>query len=264
MGYQIGVTPVQMAAATSSIANGGTLIEPRVVRAVIKDGRRTLLQARALRRTVSQDTAAELTAIMEDVVERGTARSAQIDGYTIAGKTGTAAKLVNGRYSKSDYNASFVGFIPSRNPVLTIIVVIDSPRAAGYFGGVVAAPVFKRIAEAAMRQLGVPPNIGAVPPVLVARHDANAPAITPHPVVNGPETVVQAVEATEPGLMPDLRGLAAREAVKALTRLGMTARINGSGFVVEQSPEPGTPLASGEVSVLTLGRRPVVPARGLQ
>jgi cell division protein FtsI (penicillin-binding protein 3) len=264
MGYQIGVTPVQMAAATSSIANGGTLIEPRVVRAIIKDGRRTLLQARALRRTVSQDTAAELTAIMEDVVERGTARSAQIDGYTIAGKTGTAAKLVNGRYSKSDYNASFVGFIPSRNPVLTIIVVIDSPRAAGYFGGVVAAPVFKRIAEAAMRQLGVPPNIGAVPPVLVARHDANAPAITPHPVVNGPDTVVQAVEATEPGLMPDLRGLAAREAVKALTRLGMTARINGSGFVVEQSPEPGTPLAFGEVSVLTLGRRPVVPARGLQ
>jgi cell division protein FtsI (penicillin-binding protein 3) len=264
MGYQIGVTPVQMAAAASSIANGGTLIEPRVVRAIIKDGRRTLFQPRALRRTVSADTAAELTAIMEDVVERGTARSAQIEGYTIAGKTGTAAKLVNGRYSKSDYNASFVGFIPSRNPVLTIIVVIDSPRAAGYYGGVVAAPVFKRIAEAAMRQLGVPPNIGAVPPVLVARHDSDAPAITPHPVVNGPETVADTIEATEPGMMPDLRGLAAREAVNALTRLGMTARMSGSGFVVQQSPEAGAPIASGEVSLLTLGRRAVVPARGLQ
>jgi cell division protein FtsI (penicillin-binding protein 3) len=264
MGYQIGVTPVQMAAAASSIANGGTLIEPRVVRAIIKDGRRTTLQPRALRRTVSPGTAAELTAIMEEVVERGTARAAQIDGYTIAGKTGTAAKLVNGRYSKSEYNASFVGFIPSRNPVLTIIVVIDSPHAVGYYGGVVAAPVFKRIAEAAMRQLGVPPNIGAAPPVLVARHEADAPEIAPHPVVNGPKTVEHAVATTEPGMMPDLRGLAARDAVKALTRVGMTARMSGSGFVVEQSPEPGSPVAPGEVSSLTLGRRTAVAARGLQ
>ena len=93
MGYQVGVTPVQMAAAASSIANGGTLIEPRVVRAIIKDGRRSLVQPRSLRRTVSEKTVAELTEIMEDVVQRGTAKSAQIPGYTIAGKTGTAAKL---------------------------------------------------------------------------------------------------------------------------------------------------------------------------
>ncbi|MGB2716943.1 MAG: penicillin-binding transpeptidase domain-containing protein [Vicinamibacterales bacterium] len=265
MGYQIAVTPVQMAAAASSIANGGTLIEPRVVRAVIKDGRRTIVQPRVVRRTVSTETAAELTAIMEDVVERGTARSAQIDGYTIAGKTGTAAKLVGGHYSKSEYNASFVGFLPSRNPVLTIIVVIDSPHGAGYMGGVVAAPVFKRIAEAALRQIGVPPNIGAVPPVLVARHEADSTTMAPHPVANGPDSVSTAIEATEPGTMPDLRGLAAREAVNVLTRLGMTARMNGSGFVAEQSPEAGEPVVAGEVSVLTLGRRPpVLPARGLQ
>ena len=265
MGYQIGVTPVQMAAAASSIANGGTLIEPRVVRAIIKDGRRTILQPRVLRRTVSTATAAELTAIMEDVVERGTARSAQIAGYTIAGKTGTAAKLVGGHYSKSEYNASFVGFIPSRDPVLTIIIVIDSPHKAGYFGGVVAAPVFKRIAEAALRQMGVPQNIGAVPPVLVARHESGAPSMTPHPIANAPDAINRAVEATEPGTMPDLRGLAAREAVNVLTRLGMTARMNGSGFVFQQSPEAGEAVIEGEVSELTLVRRaPVVPARGLQ
>lgn len=266
MGYQVGVTPVQMAAAASSIANGGTLIEPRVVRAIIKGGRRTIVQPRVVRRTVSAETAAELTAIMEDVVERGTARSAQIDGYTIAGKTGTAAKLVGGHYSKSDYNASFVGFVPSRNPVLTIIVVIDSPHGAGYMGGVVAAPVFKRIAEAALRQIGVPPNIGAVPPVLVARHEAGSTPMAPRPVAaNGPDSVSSAIEATQPGTMPDLRGLAAREAVNVLTRLGMTARMNGSGFVVEQSPEAGEAVVAGEVSLLTLGRRPpIVPARGLQ
>ena len=112
---------------------------------------------------------------MEGVVERGTAKSAQIHGYTIAGKTGTASKIVDGHYSKSEYNASFVGFVPSRQPALTIIVVIDSPHGNGYTGGVVAAPMFKRIAEASLRQLGIAPTVNAMPPVLVARHDA-APA----------------------------------------------------------------------------------------
>ena len=95
---------------------------------------------------------------MEQIVERGTATYAQIAGYTIAGKTGTASKLVNGRYSHTDYYASFVGFLPSRNPVATIIVVIDSPHARGYYGGPIAGPVFQRIAEATLRHLGVPPD----------------------------------------------------------------------------------------------------------
>ncbi len=267
MGYQVGVTPVQMASAASSIANGGTLLEPRIVRAIIKDGRRTVVQPRAIRRTVSEQTAGELTAIMEEVVERGTATAAQIPGYTIAGKTGTAAKLVNGRYSKSEYNASFVGFVPSRNPALTIIVVIDSPRGPGgsYYGGIVAAPVFKRIAEASLRQLGVPPNIGAPPPVLVARHETGGDGVVPRPIAAAPEAVTQAIERTAPGTMPDLRGLGAREALRVLTRLGMTARMSGDGFVVDHTPLPGAAIVRGEVSVLKLGRRvPAVPARGLQ
>ena len=256
MGYQVGVTPVQMAAAASSIANGGTLIEPRVLRAIIKDGRRSVVQPRALRRTVSSRTAAELTAIMEDVVERGTAKSAQIPGFTLAGKTGTASKLVNGRYSKSEYNASFVGFAPSRNPALTVIVVIDSPRGSrgAYTGGAVAAPVFKRIVEASLRHLGVAPNINAAPPVLVARHEgSDATPMVPRPVRAAP--AVAAVEQTEPGTMPDLRGLSARDAVRALTRLGMTARMMGVGFVLEHSPAAGVRLTGGEVSILKLGRR---------
>ena len=125
-----------------------------------------------LGRTISQDTAVTLTGIMEQTVERGTATFAQVDGYTIAGKTGTAAKLVNGRYSHTDYFASFVGFLPSRNPVATIIVVIDSPRAHGYYGGPIAGPVFQRVAEATLRHLGVPPTLNAPPPVLVARQSA--------------------------------------------------------------------------------------------
>jgi cell division protein FtsI (penicillin-binding protein 3) len=273
MGYQVGVTPLQMAAAASSIANGGDLLEPRVVRAIVKDGRRVEVPRRVLRRTVSPQTAAELTAIMEAAVERGTAKAAHIEGYTIAGKTGTAAKLVNGRYSHSEYNASFVGFVPSRNPALTIIVVIDSPRRGGYYGGVVAAPVFKRIAEAALRQIGVGPNIGAPSPVLVARHDGSAERPAPRPV-RAPAGIVRssvpavtdevAIDgdpvAAAAGVMPDLRGLSAREALRILTRIGLTARLQGDGFVLDQAPAPGTPLVPGERSVLKLDRRP--PASG--
>ena len=171
MGYQVGVTAVQMATAVSSVANGGTLYEPRIVRAVTRDGKRVEVAHKALHRTISENTAAQLTTIMEQVVERGTGKAAQIPGYTIAGKTGTAQKLVDRRYSRSDYNASFVGFLPSRKPALTIIVVIDSPHANGYYGGTVAAPIFKRIAEEALRQLGIGPTINPAPPVLVARNE---------------------------------------------------------------------------------------------
>src|SRR5207302_759008 len=151
MGYQVGVTPLQMVTAISSVANGGELVEPRVVRAGYHDNRRYSVPRKVLRRTIGPDTAAALTTIMEGVVERGTAKAAQIPGYTIAGKTGTAAKLVGGHYSHSDYNASFVGFLPSRKPAVAIIVTIDSPHSsAGYYGGAVSAPIFKRIAEATL------------------------------------------------------------------------------------------------------------------
>ena len=149
MGYQVGVTPLQMATAISVVANGGELVVPHVVRAFIQNGRREEVPRKVVRRAITPDTAATLTEIMEAVVERGTAKKlADIEGFTVAGKTGTASKLVNGRYSKSDYNASFVGFVPSRKPALTIVVVIDSPHAKGYYGASVSGPVFERIAEA--------------------------------------------------------------------------------------------------------------------
>ncbi|HXG56720.1 MAG TPA: penicillin-binding protein [Vicinamibacterales bacterium] len=265
MGYQIGVTPLQMAAAVSSVANGGNLIEPRVVRAFIRNGRREPVAAKSLRRTVSPATAATMTQIMEAVVDRGTATAAKINGYTIAGKTGTSAKLVNGRYSKSEYNTSFVGFIPSRKPALTIIVVIDSPhgRVTAY-GGTVAAPVFQRIADAALRHMGIGPTINPAPPVMIARRENGDEPAQPVPV--GASQVGDRVRATVPeGSMPDLRGLGAREAVKSLMRIGLNARVSGDGFVIEQSPEPGAPLMRGDDALLKLARRmPALAAGGTQ
>ncbi|MDQ3071526.1 MAG: penicillin-binding protein 2, partial [Acidobacteriota bacterium] len=166
MGYQISVTPLQMVTAVNSVANGGKLLEPHLVRATIRDGVRHAVAPKVLRQAILQSTANAMTTIMEGVVERGTAKAAQIDGYRVAGKTGTAAKLVDGRYSKSDYNGSFVGFVPSRKPALTILVVIDSARTGQGYGGAVAAPVFKRIAEASLRHLGVPRSIDPIPAIL--------------------------------------------------------------------------------------------------
>jgi cell division protein FtsI (penicillin-binding protein 3) len=253
MGYQVGVTALQMATAVSSIANGGHLLQPRVVRAFIKGGRRIEVAHKEMRRSIDADTAATMTTIMEQVVERGTARAAQIEGYTIAGKTGTAAKLVNGHYQTSDYNASFVGFIPSRKPALTILVVLDSPHAKGHTGGAVSAPIFKRIAEAALTYLGVGPNLNPSPPVLVARHEAEAADGSARPARTA-SILAATLDQVRNGLMPDLRGLSARQALRTLSRIGMNVRLSGDGSVVQQTPEAGAPLVHGDACSLILGR----------
>ena len=157
MGYQVGVTPLQMAAAVSAVANGGELVQPRAVRAVIRDRKRLPVPRKVLNRAISANTAATLTQIMEDVVDRGTGERAKIPGYTVAGKTGTAKKLVGGSYrGHSDYNVSFVGFVPSRKPVFAIVVVVDSPHRVSPYGGVVAAPIFQKIAATALRHYAIP------------------------------------------------------------------------------------------------------------
>jgi cell division protein FtsI (penicillin-binding protein 3) len=264
MGYQVGVTALQMVTAASTVANGGRRLQPRVVRAFIRDGRRLEVPHKEVRETITADTAATMTAIMEQVVERGTARAAQIPGYTIAGKTGTAAKLVNGHYQKSDYNASFVGFIPSRKPALAILVLIDSPHGNGYTGGAVSAPIFRRIAEASLTYLGIGPNLNAPPPVLVARHDPSQDSDAAAQPARAASVLSATVEPARNGLMPDLRGLSAREALKALSRIGMMARMTGDGFVLDQNPEAGSALVRGNPCALTLGRRAPVPASGGQ
>jgi cell division protein FtsI (penicillin-binding protein 3) len=260
MGYQVGVTPLQMAAAVGTVANGGELVEPHVVRAFIRNGHREEVPRNVVRRAIAPETAATVTEIMEAVVERGTAKSfANMDGYTVAGKTGTAAKAISGGYSKSDYNASFVGFVPSRKPAVVIVVVIDSPHAGSYYGAVVSAPVFKRIAEATLRHLGVGPTLNAPPPVIVARHDGSASDVRPVAVSTRSE---RALASTPEGQMPDLRGLSARDAVRALMHIGLTPHLEGDGFVIDQMPRAGAALARESACVLKLGRRSPQTAGG--
>jgi cell division protein FtsI/penicillin-binding protein 2 len=256
MGYEIGVTPLQMAAAASAVANGGVLVQPRLVRALRRGSARTEVTPRQLRRVIDRQTAAELTAIMEQVVERGTATVAQVPGYTIAGKTGTAHMLRNRRYSDTDFHASFVGFAPSRQPAFTILVVVNAPRAGQHYGGQVAAPIFQRIADAALRHAGVAPTINPLPPVLVQASTASVP---------GTEYVRTAATAPPqvrvlagPPAVPDVRGLGAREAARRLVQLGLVPKLTGDGIVIDQDPVAGAPLESGRTCRLWLDR--VAPA----
>ena len=251
MGYQVGVTPLQMVTAVSAIANGGVLMRPHLVRAIVRDGVRHPVAPEALRRTIRPDTAAELTTIMEGVVDRGTGKPARIDGYTIAGKTGTAAKLVNGEYSKQKYFSSFIGFMPSRKPAIAVLVMIDAPGAGPYFGGLVAAPIFRRIGEIAVPHLGIPRTIDPETPVVVARTAAPAPT---RPVTFVPPAPSGEIGGQD-GVMPDLRGLSARAALRTLARLGLVPRLSGSGLVSDQRPDPGAPIDTASPVQLQLTRQ---------
>lgn len=158
MGQEIGVTPLQMVTAVSAIANGGVLMKPYVV-SEIRNAKgqlvaQTMPQAR--RRVVSADTARTLTTLLEGVVTSGTGGKAAIPGYRVAGKTGTAQKVDprTGAYSSTLLVGSFLGYVPAEDPRLAMIVVIDEPRGEGW-GGVVAAPVFRRIGEQVLNYLGV-------------------------------------------------------------------------------------------------------------
>jgi cell division protein FtsI (penicillin-binding protein 3) len=149
--------------------------------------------------------------------------------------------------------------VPSRNPVLTVLVMVDSPRVGGDTGGAIAAPIFKRIADASLRRLGVTPTIDPAPPVIVARQADASMASVAAPLI-GPAVVSLPVNG-EAGV-PDLTGMSAREASRELARLGLTARMQGAGFVVDQRPAPGSPLEPGAICTLILNRRPETGASG--
>lgn len=161
MGQEIGVTPLQLVTAISAIANGGSLMRPYIVSEIRDAGGHIVDQIfpQARRRPISRETARTLTNILEGVVTNGTGRRAAVPGYRVAGKTGTAQKIDphTGAYSSSLFIGSFVGYVPAEDPRLAIVVVIDEPKIEAW-GGVVAAPVFRGIAEQVLPYLGVSPQ----------------------------------------------------------------------------------------------------------
>lgn len=280
MGQEIAVTPVQVASAFGAIANDGLRVAPHILREVRDAAGNTVARAKPEEhRVVSSETARTIRTMLESVTLDGTAKAAQLDGYTAAGKTGTAQKVdpKTRAYSKSKYVASFVGFAPVENPAVVIIVVLDEP-AGSYYGGTVAAPVFKEIAEQVLPYLGVAPDTDtkdtkqSVPRAdEIARAEFDharspkgaggsqsperevAPATLPLVIEGGSERggggeVVYAAAAGERALlMPNLRGRSVRDALRVCAELGLELEARGEGRAVAQSPAAGAAVEAGHM-----------------
>ncbi|MEO6969274.1 MAG: penicillin-binding protein 2 [Chthoniobacterales bacterium] len=165
MGQEVAVTPLQMIMAMATIANGGKLMQPRIVKSIVDDEKKTIstLQPTLVRQVISSETAALLARALRDVAtKRGTAVEAAVPGFTISGKTGTAQKAApGGGYEKDKYIVSFSGFLPSENPVFVCLVVLDDAHTkdpALNYGGTIAGPIFSRVAEKAARYLDLEPH----------------------------------------------------------------------------------------------------------
>jgi cell division protein FtsI (penicillin-binding protein 3) len=169
IGQGVAATPLQTAMALAAIANGGVLMRPMIVDRLVdeKGNNVAKYQPQSARRVVSYAAAVATTEAMKSVVEKGTAEKAALQHYTVAGKTGTAQKVENGRYSREKYYASFIGFFPTEEPELLIYVSCDEPlKKTGYYGGAVCAPVFKRIAERTANFLNIKPDIEPEKPLM--------------------------------------------------------------------------------------------------
>ena len=277
MGQEIGVTPLQVVAAFGALANDGVRIAPHIVREIRSSaGVVTYRPNPEQHRVLSRETAKALRGMLEDVTLNGTAKKAQLDGYTAAGKTGTAQKIdpKTRTYSKTKFVGSFVGFAPVNDPAVVIIVVIDEPTGA-YHGGDVAAPVFRQIAEQILPEMGVMPDTQFKGSELIAgpaptpseknilkqsENDARLDAVreSTMPRVDTRDRggeVVYAVATTNSIVMPDLRGRSVRDVARTCVRLGMQVEARGEGGrVVAQAPEAGTELRSGQVIYVDFGK----------
>jgi len=276
MGQEVGVTPVQMVAAFGALANDGVRIAPHLVREIRNSSGAVVYSAQPeQRRVVSAETATALRGMLEGVTLNGTAKKAQLDGYSAAGKTGTAQKIdpKTRTYSKTKYIGSFVGFAPVSNPQVVIIVVMDEP-AGLYHGGDVAAPVFREIAEQILPGMGVMPDVEtkSVPALIAqadsspeaaakarveqARNDQERRATMPTVDSNGVRggEIVYASSANKAILMPDLRGRSVRDVARACAQLGLQIEARGEGRLLRQSPSAGSEVNTGQVVYLDFGR----------
>ncbi|PDO11186.1 MAG: hypothetical protein BLM47_03005 [Candidatus Reconcilbacillus cellulovorans] len=274
-GQGITVTALQELVAVSAIANGGRVMKPWIVREIVRpDGTKQTFGPMEIGRAVSESTARQTALLLEQVVSEpgATGYRAKLDGYRIAGKTGTAQKVVNGRYADDRWVVSFVGFAPADRPKFALVVVADEPRISDYReAGEVAAPVFREIASQLLKYYGIEPRAGnpvsggvsevrtkpvAVAPDLIGKPARSATAELeqsdmPYAVLGGgstvfdqfpkPGTEMGALQRiyllTEPSgsvALPDMRGLSLREAMEICRWLGYTCTVEGQGYVVSQ------------------------------
>ncbi len=285
IGYQVGVTPLQLIAAMAAIANNGEWVQPHILKHITATTGDIIYKPKIeTRRVIKEKTAQTMKNMLEGVVVRGTAKHAQLDGYSAAGKTGTAHKYDNAkhRYAENRYFASFAGFAPINNPAIAVLVVIDEPRLGMHHGGQAAAPIFKEIAQMALSSLSIPPdNPDRTPsgfdkpevieddimeeyeeipldtqPMLKATNNTTSTNIENDNSKNEAKIAVVSVSAGNGGLvMPDLIGQGIRTALARTKELDLKLTFEGLGDVAEQYPAAGTAVAAGTSCHVVLKKR---------
>ncbi|MFB0516751.1 MAG: penicillin-binding protein [Candidatus Neomarinimicrobiota bacterium] len=244
MGQEIGVTTLQLALIYSAIANGGLLMRPFLVTQIQNPTGKALVtnHPQVIRRVASPATMQQLCRILYNAVENGTGNEARLPGYTLAGKTGTAQKYLNGKYSRREFVATFAAMFPVDRPRIVCVVAIDSPQYGRHFGGEAAAPIVRNVLKRILNlddDFYVPPQ----PAPLAERK-----TFTPYLMA----TAGHVSSVSNPGLVPDFQGFSLRKALQLAQRAGVRLQVEGSGQVVEQSLKPGTLVGHDQVCVITL------------
>jgi stage V sporulation protein D (sporulation-specific penicillin-binding protein) len=285
IGQGIAVTPLQMITAACAVANDGVLVKPQIVSKVM-DGDTLVYeqQPEEVRQIISADTAQTLRELLVGVVTGGSGTKAAIEGYTIAGKTGTAQKAEGGGYAAGKYVASFIGMVPAEDPQLVCLVVVDEPSGL-FYGSQVAAPIFQSVISDTLRYLNIPPSADANDGINDNQDNAtiSVPNVVNLPVATAIATLQNlglnvklsgsgsSVTAQQPAAntlaragstvllsvssggssgdgmvtVPDLRGYRFAEAANILSVLGLTLEADGSGVAYSQSPAYGEQVRSG-------------------
>ncbi len=260
-GYGVTVTPVQLICAYSAIINGGVLYQPQIIEKEVKRDGQVIYQGspNEIRRVISEETSARMRDLLVGVVKEGTGTKAQLKSVTVGGKTGTSQKLIDGKYSKQQYNSSFVGFFPANAPKIVCLILVNSPTI-GRYGGSVAAPIFKNVAEKIIDlnsnhfqdQQNIPNNQN----ILIAenvKENKNQNQISSK--MDDTTKLIMSLASIKN--MPDLKGYSLRDAIQVLSKLGLKYKVYGSGKVVSQSIQPGEQMQSGLSCVLNC-KEPIV------
>ena len=238
IGYEISATPLQIAMSYAAIANGGFLLKPYVVERIEKyDDTIIKNQRNTKKRILSQSNSEKLGLMLSHTVENGSAKSAAIDGWNVAGKTGTSKKLIDGQYSEKEFISSFVGYFPYENPQLLCLIIIDSPDVSRnlHWGGISAAPVFKSVMD---RIINIDKSI------TISRSKNLREKNKPILIQKNYKIKIEYVE------MPNLIGKTVRDAFSDLKKVGIKPQISGSGLIVSQSIEAGTKIEKESICIL--------------
>ncbi len=232
-GQGISVTPMQLITAVSAVANGGYLMEPRIAKKIVDNEGNAIhtFEPKVVRQVISKETSDTMRYILEEVVANGTGKKAYVPGYKVAGKTGTAQKVEDGRYAEGKYISSFIGFAPADDPKIIVLVVIDEPRGAIYYGGQIAAPVVQSIVSDTLRYLDIKPQ-----------YTAEEAATMQKPMVT----------------VPEVRNMTLLEAIEALKKSGLKYAVEGevnytiNSLVLDQTPKAGAQVNQGIEIILAV------------